>query len=112
MVINSKESIIDYSLRNLGHPVIQINVDYQQCEDRLDEALQYFAERHFDGVERAYFKYQLTQTDIDNGYVDTSALGPTNGPGGDGPTGNDILSIVKLFQFGMLSSVDMFDIRY
>ena len=112
MAINSKESIIDYALRNLGHPVIQINVDYQQCEDRLDEALQYFAERHFDGVERAYFKYQLTQTDIDNGYVDTSTLGPTNGPGGDGPTGNDILSIVKIFQFGMLTTVDMFDIRY
>lgn len=112
MAINSRESIIDYALRNLGHPVIQINVDYKQCEDRLDEALEYFAERHFDGVERAYFKYQLTQTDITNGYIETSSLGPTNGPGGDGPTGNDILSVVRIFQFGNLTTVDMFDIRY
>jgi hypothetical protein len=112
MSINSREAIIDYALRNLGHPVIQINVDYKQCEDRLDEALEYFAERHFDGVERAFFKYQLTQTDINNGYIETSSLGPTNGPGGDGPTGNDILSVVKIFQFGNLTTVDMFDIRY
>jgi hypothetical protein len=111
-LLSSKEDLIDYALRALGHPVVKINVDYQQCEDRVDEALQFFAERHFDGVERAYFKYQLTQTDIDRGYIETGDLGPTNGPGGDGPTGNDILSVVKVFQFGNLTSVDMFDIRY
>ncbi len=45
----SRESLIQYSLRQLGAPVVDINVDWQQCEDRLDDALQYFTERHFDG---------------------------------------------------------------
>ena len=96
---NSRESLIDYALRNLGHPVIQINVDYQQCEDRLDEALEFFAERHFDGVEKAYFAHALTQEEIDRKYINTNDLGPVNGPTGDGPTGEDILSIIKVFQF-------------
>ena len=67
---NSRESLIEYALRTLGHPVITINVDYQQCEDRLDEALQFFVERHFDGVEKVFYRYQMTQADIDNKYVD------------------------------------------
>ena len=52
MAVNSREEIIEYALRKLGKPVIQINVDYRQCEDRVDEALLFFSERHFDGVER------------------------------------------------------------
>lgn len=66
---DSRQSLIDYALRTLGAPVIQINVDQQQCEDRLDEALQYFVTRHYDGVQKVYFKYELTQTDIDRGYI-------------------------------------------
>jgi hypothetical protein len=109
---NSRETIIDYALRNLGHPVIQINVDYQQCEDRLDEALEFFVERHFDGVEKAYFAHALTQAEIDRKYIDIADLGPVNGPTGDGPTGNDIVSVIKIFQFNQFTSIDMFDIRY
>jgi hypothetical protein len=109
---NSRETIIDYALRNLGHPVIQINVDYQQCEDRLDEALEFFSERHFDGVEKAYFSHPMTQAEIDRKYIDIADLGPVNGPTGDGPTGNDIVSVIKIFQFNQFSSIDMFDIRY
>ena len=109
---NSRESLIDYALRNLGHPVIQINVDYQQCEDRLDEALEFFAERHFDGVEKAYFAHALTQEEIDRKYINTNDLCPVNGPTGDGPTGQDILSVIKVFQFNNFTSIDMFDIRY
>jgi hypothetical protein len=109
---NSRESIIDYALRSLGHPVITINVDYQQCEDRLDEALQFFAERHFDGVEKVFFRYQLTANDLTNKYVDVSSIGPVNGPGGDGPDGNDIVTVVKIFQFGNFANVDMFDLKY
>jgi len=109
---NSRESLIDYALRKLGHPVIQINVDYQQCEDRLDEALQYFTERHFDGVEKAYFSHPLTEEEIDRKYINISDIGPVNGPTGDGPTGNDIISVIKVFQFNQFTSIDMFDIRY
>ena len=67
---NSRDSIIDYALRTLGSPVIEINVDREQCEDRLDEALQFFTERHFDGVDKVFFKYQVTQTDKTNKYID------------------------------------------
>jgi len=109
---SSRQTLIEYSLRQLGAPVVDINVDWQQCEDRLDDALQYFSERHFDGVEKAYFLYPVTETDITNQYIDTDNLGPVNGFGGDGPTGRDIVSIVKLFQFGPFSNISMFDVRY
>lgn len=109
---NSRETIIDYALRSLGSPVITINVDYQQCEDRLDEALQLFAERHFDGVDKVFFRYQLTANDISNKYIDVSSIGPVNGQGGDGPDGNDIVTVVKIFQFGNFANVDFFDLKY
>ena len=51
---DSRQSLIDYALRTLGAPVVQINVDQQQCEDRLDEALQYFVTRHYDGVQKVF----------------------------------------------------------
>jgi hypothetical protein len=109
---NSRQTLIEYCLRQLGAPVVDINVDWQQCEDRLDDALQYFSERHFDGVEKAYFKYTVTSDDITNEYIDTNNLGPVNGFGGDGPTGRDIVSVIKLFQFGSFSNISMFDVRY
>tara|TARA_R110002012_G_scaffold204050_1_gene373614 strand:- start:18495 stop:19301 length:807 start_codon:yes stop_codon:yes gene_type:complete len=109
---NSKQGIIDYAFRRLGAPVIEINVDQEQAEERVDDALQFFSERHFDGVERVYYQYQLTGDDIDNKYIDTNSIGPANGSGGDGPTGRDILSIVRVFPFGDLSTVNMFDVRY
>ena len=109
---NSKESLINYCFNRLGAPVIEINVDYTQAEDRVDDALQFFSERHFDGVERAYFAHQITDTDKTNQFIDTDALGPINGPTGDAPTGQDILSVVKVFQFGAFSNTNMFDIRY
>ncbi len=61
----SREQLKQYALRILGKPVIEINVDDDQLEDRLDEALQYFAQYHYDGVERTYLKYQVTQADVD-----------------------------------------------
>jgi hypothetical protein len=109
---NSRDSLIDYALRTLGSPVITINIDREQTEDRLDEALQFFAEYHFDGAEKAFFRYPMTAQDIANKYIDVANIGPTNGPGGDGPDGNDILTVVKLFQFGFFSGSSMFDIKY
>ena len=60
----SRSQLKEYALRNLGKPVIEINVDDAQLEDRLDEALQYFAQYHYDGVERVYLKYKITEADL------------------------------------------------
>ena len=60
---SSRETLKQYALRNLGKPVIDINVDDDQLEDRIDEALQYFAQYHYDGVERCYLKYEFTEAD-------------------------------------------------
>lgn len=63
----SRQELIDYALRQLGAPVLEINVSEEQIDDRLDDALQYFNERHFDGVEKMFLKYKITQDDIDRG---------------------------------------------
>jgi len=111
--ISSKEELINYSFRRLGAPVIEINVDYEQAEDRLEDALEYFQERHFDGVERAYFRHQVTQEDITNRYVNTDSFGSINGStAADQPTGKDIVSVIKVFQFSDFANINMFDIRY
>ena len=73
----SRQQLIDYCLRRLGAPVLEINVDEDQIDDLVDDALQYFNERHFDGVERMYLKYQITQNDIDRGSATAkSPVGP------------------------------------
>ena len=120
---SSREQLKDYCLRRLGYPVVQINVDDAQIEDRLDDALQFFAEYHFDGVERVYLKKQVTQTDIDRGYIDITE--PTVAAAqGDGtrpieaapaldPDGDSIISVVKCFQlFDTLGGLGMFDAKY
>jgi hypothetical protein len=69
----TRQELIDYCLRKLGAPVLEINVDDDQVSDLVDDALQLFNERHFDGVERMYLKYKLTQSDIDRGRADPAA---------------------------------------
>tara|TARA_B100001093_G_C26705502_1_gene961011 strand:- start:290 stop:1147 length:858 start_codon:yes stop_codon:yes gene_type:complete len=64
---STRQGLIDYCLRQLGAPVLEINVDDEQIDDLVDDAIQFFNERHFDGVERMYLKYKLTQDDIDRG---------------------------------------------
>lgn len=109
---NSRESIIEYAKRNLGEPVITVNVDYEQCEDRLDEALQFFVERHFDGVEKVFFKHEITDQDKQNKYIDLNTLPGWDGNANSSPNGKDIVSVVKLFQFGNFANIDMFDLKY
>jgi len=60
----SRQALIDYCLRRLGHPVTEINVDDDQLSDRLDDALQYFQDYHYDGVERIYLKHKVTASSI------------------------------------------------
>jgi len=83
----SRQELVDYCLRRLGAPVLEINLDDDQIDDLVDDALQYFHERHFDGVERMYLKYKITQEDIDRGKAD-----PTNGVGIVTTTGTTTIS--------------------
>ena len=68
----SRQQLIDYCLRKLGHPVIEINVDDDQLSDRLDDALQYYQDYHYDGVERIYLKQQITASRL---YLTSSVAG-------------------------------------
>ena len=74
---STRTQFIDYCKRQLGAPVLEINVADEQIEDIVDDAIQYFQERHFDGVAQTYLKYKITQGDIDRG----------KGPGSDGVIG-------------------------
>jgi len=60
----TRQELVDYCLRQLGAPVLEINVDDDQIDDLVDDAIQYFNERHFDGIERMYLKYQISDDDI------------------------------------------------
>ena len=119
-VPNSKTTLKEYCLRALGKPVIEINVDEDQVDDRIDEALQYFSQYHYDGVERMYMKYQITQADIDRARSDE-----TVGTGTEGAVSTtmknqqnyiimppSVLSVMGIFNFNDKSNLNMFDIRY
>ena len=69
MAITTRQNLIDYCLRRLGAPVTEINVDDDQVSDRIDDAIEFFQEYHFDGVEKVFLKHTITQTDIDNEYI-------------------------------------------
>ena len=77
---STRQGLIDYCKRRLGAPVLEINVDDDQIDDLVDDALQYFQERHFDGVERMYLKYRFTQADLDRGRASNES-GSTNTAG-------------------------------
>jgi hypothetical protein len=88
----------DYCLRELGHPVIQINVDDDQVDDRIDQALQFFQDYHYDGTERIFMKHQITQVDIDRGWIYTPEA---------------VTFVVNVLPFDQASSsINMFDLRY
>jgi hypothetical protein len=109
---NSRETMIEYALRSLGQPVIEVNVDYSQCEDRLDDALQYFITRHYDGVEKVFFKYELTEEDLEKKYINTDNIKGWDGDPNSSPNGKDIVSVVKIFQYGNFANIGMFDLKY
>jgi len=95
---NSRQSLIDFCLRRLGAPVIEINVDDDQIEDKVDDALQMYQEFHSDATYRTYLKHVITQTDKDNGYI---------------PISSNVIYVSQLFPLNpTFSSVNMFDIRY
>jgi len=129
---NSRQELIEYCLRRLGAPVLEINVDDDQLDDLVDDALQYFQERHFDGVERMYLKYKITQDDIDRGkakntnqvgIVTTTASSNISGYGNKTfnfyessnyiQVPDSVIGIEKIFKFDTSSiSGGMFSIKY
>jgi len=119
---NSRSTLKEYCLRQLGKPVIEINVDDDQVDDRIDEALQYFAQYHYDGVERMYLKHQITTADITRGQSDASTLVADKVDSsitatwkeGTGfiPVPDSVLSVVKVFDFTDKANLNLFDVRY
>jgi hypothetical protein len=129
---STRQELIDYCLRRLGAPVLEINVDDDQIDDLVDDAIQYFQERHFDGVERMYLKYKITQDDLDRGrakntngigIVTTTANSTIPGYGTTSfnfyETSNyiqvpdSVIGIEKIFKFDTSSiSGGMFSIKY
>ena len=69
---HTKDTLKEYCLRALGKPVIEINVDPDQLDDRIDQALQYYAEFHMDGVQRMYLKHQITAAEKANAQTNSS----------------------------------------
>lgn len=127
-----RQELIDYCLRRLGAPVLEINLDDDQIDDLVDDALQYFQERHFDGVERMYLKYKITENDLNRGRaVPTTGVGIVTTTGSANISGigtttfnfyensnfiqvpDSIIGVEKVFKFDTSSiSAGMFSIKY
>ena len=115
----TRETLKQYALRALGKPVIEINVDDDQLEDRLDEALQYFAQYHYDGIRRTYLKYQYTEADKARLTGNASESVTKNSVTTSWQEGNNflivpetVLSVINIFPFSNKSNMNLFDVRY
>jgi hypothetical protein len=128
---STRQGLIDYCLRRLGAPVLEINVSDEQIDDLVDDAIQYFNERHFDGVEKMYLKYQITSDDLARGKASgTSGVGIVTTTGTSTIVGaattfsfyetsnyiqvpDSVIGIEKIFKFDTSSiSGGMFSIKY
>jgi len=128
---STRQGLIDYCLRRLGAPVLEINVSDEQIDDLVDDAIQYFNERHFDGVEKMYLKYKITDGDIARGRAkNTDGVGIVTTTGTSTIVGtattfsfyensnyiqvpDSVIGIEKIFKFDTSSiSGGMFSIKY
>lgn len=118
----TKATLKTYCLRALGFGVIDINVSDDQIDDRIDEALQYFAEYHYDGIEKVYLKHKLTQADVDRAntnnttsvtdVVDNTVTADWLDGNGWIPTPEAVLAVVQVFPVTDSTTANMFDLRY
>jgi hypothetical protein len=118
----TKATFKSYCLRALGFGVIDINVSDDQVDDRIDEALQYFAQYHYDGIEKMYLKYQITADDITRASsnatttatdsVDSSVTATFSEGKGFIPMPSSVVSVIQIFPFDDSATNNMFDIRY
>ena len=99
MAVTSRATLIDYCKRKLGEPVIEINVDEDQVEDRIDEALEYYQEYHSDATLKTYLKHLVTADDVSNEYITLSS---------------DIIHVAKMFPLTstFANARNFFDIKY
>lgn len=96
--VTTREQLKDYCLRRLGAPVIEINVDDDQVEDRIDDAFQFYREYHYDAVEMVYLKHQFTQQDVTNQYIEVP---------------DQVVGVTRILPFTNRSNgMNIFDIRY
>lgn len=105
--LQSRADLTNYCLRRLGAPVIEINVDDDQVNDRIDDALQYFQDYHFDGLQKIYYIKGILPGDVANNYL---YLG-----GSTDPQGNpmEIAGVTRIFPISdSQASINMFDLRY
>ena len=129
---NTRQELVDYCLRQLGAPVLEINVADEQVDDLVDDTIQYFNERHYDGVEKMYLKYKITQDDIDRGRAKgTNGIGIVTTTGTSNIVGfgtttfnfyetsnyiqvpSSVIGIEKIFKFDTSTiSGGMFSIKY
>ena len=119
---STKATLKTYCLRALGSGVIDINVSDDQVDDRLDEALQYFAQYHYDGIEKMYLKYQITEADITRAATNTTTTATDSVDNtvtasfGEGngfiPMPQTVVSVLNIFPFSNKTTNNMFDIRY
>jgi hypothetical protein len=98
-VVTSRQGLKEYCLRELGAPVLEINVDDDQLEDRIDEALEYWREYHYDGIEKMYMKHLVTEQDVTNRYI---------------PVNDLIYGVTRVFPIvsNTTSSKSIFDLQY
>jgi len=115
----TRETLKQYCLRALGQPVIEINVDDDQLEDRIDEAVQYFQQYHYDGIRRTYLKYQYTADDKTRITSDVSESVTKNSVTSTWKEGqgyivvpDSVISVINIFPFSNKGNLNLFDVRY
>jgi len=108
-LVSTRDIFKSYCLRRLGFPVIEINVDDDQVEDRIDDALQYWQDYHFDALQKVYYIKRLDATDIANKYINMS-------PDVTRDTSNasvNIIGVTRIFPISdSIAQNNMFDLRY
>lgn len=99
----SRQEFKEYVLRKIGAPVLQINASDEQIEDRIDEAIQFFNDYHYNGAEHIYLKHQITETDIANGYIQLAD-----------EIFQRLLGVTRIFNVGgsISSGTGMFNVSY
>lgn len=100
MAVTSREQLKQYALRDLGAPLITIDISDEQMEDRIDEAISFFRDYYFDGIEKAFYRHQITQQDIDDKFIQLP---------------DHVWAVTRIFPYPTSSSssqLNIFDLQY
>lgn len=96
--ITDRKGLKTYCLQQLGEPLVQVNIDDTQMENRIDEAIEFYRQYHYDGIERVYLKHQLTQAEVNQKFIELPEV---------------IYGVNAIFPFvGASSSGNIFDLQY